>query len=183
MSAESPSDAVLKRVLVACIGNVFLGDDGFGVAVAERLRGRRYPAGVDVGDFGIRGLELAYTLLDGYETVVLVDATPRGGMPGTLYLLEEVDGSSGAAHGLAADHTALDAHSMDPVKVLAFARSLGARFGRILIVGCEPERVGDDCDEMRMALSGPVRAAVEEAVSMIDRLIEELVPTGVSRLS
>ena len=85
------------RVLIACIGNIFLGDDGFGVEVARRLANRRLagrrsagptlPDDVRVVDFGIRGLDLVYALLDGYETAILVDATPRGGEPGTLYLI------------------------------------------------------------------------------------------------
>lgn len=182
MNAVSPSDAVRGRVLIACIGNVFLGDDGFGVAVAARLRGRSYPAGVDVGDFGIRGLELAYALADGYETVVLVDATPRGGTPGTLYLIEP-DRPGRAEQGEEPGHAALDAHGMDPVKVLAFAHTLGAAPARVLLVGCEPADTGDDADELRMELSAPVRAAVDEAVSLVDRLIEELCPAAISRSS
>lgn len=174
MSAPTP----FRRVLVACVGNVFLGDDGFGVAVAERLRGRRYPAGVEVEDFGIRGLDLAYTLLDGYDTVVLVDATPRGGPPGTLYLIEpEAPVSAGDSSA------APEAHSMDPVKVLAFARALGAPPARVLLVGCEPSRpiLSGDGDEMRMELSEPVRAALDEAVAMIDRLVGEFCPAAVSQ--
>lgn len=166
------------RVLVACVGNVFLGDDGFGVEVARRLAGRAYPAGVVVADFGIRGVELAYTLLDGCETLVLVDAVARGGAPGALYLIEPESPAHGALDEPATGGVVADAHSMDPARVLAFARTLGARPGRVLLVGCEPARlagdgVSDDL-ELRMGLSEPVRAALDGAVEMIDSLIEDL---------
>jgi hydrogenase maturation protease len=165
-----------RHILIACIGNIFLGDDGFGVAVAERLRGRPYAAGVEVVDFGIRGVELAYTLLDGCDTLVLVDAVARGGAPGTLYLIEPDPPASAAAPGWEAARVPVDAHSMDPLKVLAFAHALGARPGRTLVVGCEPAPAGDnDADTpMSMELSEPVRAALDEAVRMIDALIARL---------
>ncbi len=157
-----------KRVLVAGVGNIFLGDDGFGVEVVRRLAGRELPEGVEVVDFGIRGMDLAYALHDDYELVVFVDATPRGEKPGTVYLLEpeiEEDGE-----------VALNTHGMDPVKVIKFARALGARPARTLVVGCEPQVVvsGEDYDEMLMELSEPVRAAVEEAVKLVESLVEEI---------
>ena len=157
-----------KRVLVAGVGNIFLGDDGFGVEVVRRLAGRELPEGVEVVDFGIRGMDLAYALHDDYELVVFVDATPRGEKPGTVYLLEpeiEEDGE-----------VALNTHGMDPVKVIKFARALGARPSRTLVVGCEPQVVvsGEDYDEMLMELSEPVHAAVEEAVKLVESLVEEI---------
>ena len=180
MSNISSSERSSKRILIACIGNIFLGDDGFGVEVAKGLMNRQYPEGVKVVDFGIRGMELAYTLLDDYDALVLVDAVPRGGQPGTLYLIEpdltNIDPEKGAEAG----RVALDAHSMDPVKVLAFARTLGAKPIHTLLVGCEPTAFGDGGDyaEMQMGLSEPVQAAVDEAVKMIDSLVKELLPTG-----
>jgi hydrogenase maturation protease len=157
-----------KRVLIAGIGNVFLGDDGFGVEVVKRLAGRELPEGVEVKDFGIRGMDLAYALQDGYELVVFVDATPRGGEPGTVYLIEpevEDDGE-----------VTLDTHGMDPVKVIKLSRALGARPTRTLVVGCEPRVVlgGEDYDEMLMELSEPVRVAVDEAVKLVESLVEEI---------
>jgi hydrogenase maturation protease len=156
----------LKRVLVAGIGNVFLGDDGFGVEVVRRLAGRELPEDVEVADFGIRGMDLAYALQDDYEVVVFVDAIPRGEEPGTVYLLEpeiEEDGE-----------VALDTHGMDPVKVIKLARALGARPTRTLVVGCEPQAIvsGEDYEEMQMELSEPVRAAVEEAVKLVESLVK-----------
>lgn len=157
-----------KRVLVAGVGNVFLGDDGFGVEVVRRLAGRELPEGVEVADFGIRGMDLAYALQDGYEVVVFVDAIPRGGEPGTVYLLEpeiEDDGE-----------VTLDTHGMDPVRVIKLSRALGAEPARTLVVGCEPQVVvgGKDYEDMLMELSDPVRAAVEEAVKLVESLVKEI---------
>jgi hydrogenase maturation protease len=157
-----------ERILVAGVGNVFLGDDGFGVEVVRRLAGRGLPEGVEVVDFGIRGLDLAYALQDDYDAVIFVDATPRGEKPGTVYLLEpeiEEDGE-----------VALDTHGMDPVKVIKLSRALGARPTRTLVVGCEPQVVvsGEAYDDMLMELSEPVRTAVEEAVKLVESLVEEI---------
>jgi hydrogenase maturation protease len=139
---------------------------------------RKYPEGVQVVDFGIRGMELAYTLLDDYDALVLVDAIPRGGPPGTLYLIEPDLSGMSPEKGVEAGRVALDAHSMDPVKVLAFARALGARPIRTLLVGCQPTMpdAGEDYEEMQMGLSESVQAAVDEAVKMIDSLVEKLMP-------
>ncbi len=178
MSTTPSSEGTPKRILIACIGNIFLGDDGFGVEVARRLMNRHYPPGVQIVDFGIRGMELAYTLLDDYDALVLVDAVPRGGQPGTLYLIEpdltNIDPEKGAEAG----RIALDAHSMDPVKVLAFARTLGAQPIHTLLVGCEPSPFGEEEEymEMQIGLSEPVQVAIDEAVKMIDTLITQLLP-------
>jgi hydrogenase maturation protease len=155
-----------ERVLIAGIGNIFLGDDGFGVEVVRRLADRPLPEGVEVKDFGIRGMDLAYALQDDYGLVVFVDAAPRGGEPGTLYLIEPEIEDDGEA--------TLDTHGMDPVKVIKLSRALGARPTRTLVVGCEPQVVlgGEDYDEMLMELSEPVRAAVEEAVKLLESLVE-----------
>jgi hydrogenase maturation protease len=160
-----------KHILIAGIGNIFFGDDGFGVEVAQRLISRKvrpYSENVQVIDFGIRGIDLAYTLLDGYDALVLVDAVPRGGPVGTLYLIEPDLGTHQAAN---AGMTALDGHSMDPVKVLAFARTIGAPPIRTLLVGCEPSAIDE---EMQMGLSEQVRGAVGAAIKMIDTVIEDL---------
>jgi len=155
-----------KRVLVAGIGNIFLGDDGFGVEVVRRLASRPLPEGVEVKDFGIRGMDLAYALQDDYGLVVLVDATPRGGEPGTVYLIEPEIEDDGEA--------TLDTHGMDPVKVIKLSRALGALPVRTLVVGCEPQMVpdGEDYDEMLMELSEPGRAAVDESVKLVGSLVK-----------
>jgi hydrogenase maturation protease len=176
MNKSTTADCRYKRILIAGIGNIFLGDDGFGVEVAQRLLNRTYPQGVQVCDFGIRGVDLAYTLLDDFDTLILVDATPRGGEPGTLYLIEPDLSAFDPERGAEAGRVALDAHSMDPVKVLAFAMTLGASPCQTLLVGCEPVPFdyGEDYTEMQMGLSAPVQAAVAEAVNMIDSLVEKL---------
>ncbi len=177
MSTTSSPKRAPKRMLIACIGNIFLGDDGFGVEVAQRLMSReanQYPEGVKIVDFGIRGMELAYTLLDDYDMLVLVDAVPRGGQPGTLYLIEPDLANISPEKGEEAGRVAMDAHSMDPVKVLAFASTLGAKPIHTLLVGCEPaELSSEDYTEMQMGLSEPVQAAVDEATKMIDSLVDK----------
>ncbi|GCF09971.1 hydrogenase maturation protease [Dictyobacter arantiisoli] len=177
MSSTPLSEQPLRRILIACIGNIFLGDDGFGVEVASRLMNRQYPEGVQVVDFGIRGMDLAYSLLDEYDALVLVDTVARGGQPGTLYLIEPDLTEMTPEKGGEAGRMALDTHSMDPVKVLAYARTLGAQPIHTLLIGCEPASLGSDdpCTEMQMELSEPVQAAVDEALKMIDSVVKKLV--------
>lgn len=154
------------RVLVAGVGNIFLGDDGFGVAVAQRLASDVFPASVRVVDFGIRGVHLAYELLNGYTAMILIDATPRGGSPGTIYVIEpELDIAETVA-STGGQSPAVDAHSLDPVAVFAMLKALGGDVERILIVGCEPAEI-----EERIGLSEPVTRAVDEAVKVVRDLI------------
>ncbi|PHQ52313.1 hypothetical protein BLA24_08280 [Streptomyces cinnamoneus] len=161
------------RVLIAGIGNVFLADDAFGPEVVAALRRRPVAAGVHVADFGIRGMDLAHRLLDGYDVAVFVDAAPRGGAPGTLYLIEPapVDAAAPAPP---------DAHGMDPVRVLALAHRLsaagqGGAVPRVVVLGCEPlVRLRGDEPEVAFGLSEPVRAAVPEAVRWLESLTRAL---------
>jgi hydrogenase maturation protease len=154
------------RILVAGIGNVFLGDDGFGVEVLAKLMQKPAPADVELADFGIRGFDLAYALMDGYDAAILVDAMPRGGEPGTVYVLEPDLEDLGAAG-------AMDSHGMNPVEVFRMVKDLGGRPPRVLIVGCEPESFGPEI-EGRMSLSRTVGAAVNEAVELVERLMSEM---------
>ncbi|GAA2495082.1 hydrogenase maturation protease [Streptomyces thermolineatus] len=168
MSTAGPPAAPEGRVLVAGVGNVFLGDDGFGVEVVRRLSAHPLPEGVEVVDTGVRGLHLAYRMLDGYRTVLLVDATARGGAPGTLYLVDATGGGPGGPGG-----AVLDGHRMTPDTVLALLDTLSTgtgadRPGRVLVVGCEPART-----EEGIGLSPPVEAAVEEAVRLVLRTVRE----------
>ena len=158
------------RILVAGIGNIFLGDDGFGVEVVRRLAGAELPADVEVVDIGIRGMHLAYQLLDGYDALVMIDATPRGGTPGQLYVLEpDLDTVPDD------DGSLLNAHGMQPDAVLALLRTLSRDVadgtptevvGRVLVLGCEPQSV-----EEGMGLSAAVAAAVEPAVELLQRVL------------
>jgi hydrogenase maturation protease len=151
------------RILVACIGNIFLGDDGFGPEVARRLAARTLPPEVSVKDFGIRGLDPTYALLDPCELTILVDACPRGGEPGSVYLIEPDPLTASA------EPPRLEAHAMNPMNVLRTVRAMGGAPGRILIVGCEPADLGPE--DGQMGLSEPAQAAVDEAVVLIEALV------------
>ena len=157
------------RILIAGIGNIFLGDDAFGSEVARRLLTRQLPKEVRVVDFGIRGLDLVYALLDGYDATIFVDATLRGGEIGTLYVIEP---EMGEFDNLNENNTAVEPHGMNPMKVLAMVKSMGGDFKRILLVGCEPEPL--DADEEKMELSETVAKAVDEAVNLIESLIAKI---------
>jgi hydrogenase maturation protease len=156
-------------ILIAGIGNIFLGDDAFGVEVVQRLASRKMPSRVKVTDFGIRGFDLAYALLDGADLTILVDACPRGGTPGTVYVIEPDLNSLNTPE---AEHAALDAHSMNPMNVIRMAKSMGGELKRILLVGCEPETLGPE--EGQMGLSAPVAAAVDEAVKVVESIVEKI---------
>ena len=157
------------RILIAGIGNIFMGDDAFGVEVARQLAQRQLPAEVRVGDFGIRGFDLAYALQNGYETTILIDACPRGDEPGTLYVVEPDLTALGRAEAAGA---AVDAHGMDPVTILQLAASMGAPLKRVLLVGCEPATLGPE--EGLMGLSEPVTRAVNEAVNLVESVMNQL---------
>jgi hydrogenase maturation protease len=153
------------RVLIACVGNIFLGDDGFGVEVARRLAAAELPDGVKLVDYGTGGMHLAYDMADGYQTTILVDAAPRGGEPGTVTVIE-VDPAEhpnpAAALGALQGSMLFDGHGMQPDVVFGILEMLGGKAGRILVVGCEPASTG-----YGMELSEPVAAAVGEAARIV----------------
>jgi hydrogenase maturation protease len=163
----APPVPATRSVLVAGIGNVFRSDDGFGVEVVRALRERTLPAGVEVVDVGVRGMHLAFQLLDGYPTLVIVDALRRGAPPGTVCTLEhDLDAPPGPA--------AFDAHGMDPQSVLDQLDALAGSMGvprpveRVFVVGCEPARLDDG-----MGLSPAVAAAVETAATAVTDLVTD----------
>ena len=157
------------RILVAGIGNIFLGDDAFGCEVAAELAKRVLPDGVNVRDFGIRSFDLAYAIMEDYDAVILIDALPRGEAPGTLYLIEpeinekKLDESEGEV---------VNAHGMNPVRALEMVRYLGGQPKKLYVVGCEPGVL--ESEDGRMGLSAQVAAAVEPALNMIKELIVDL---------
>jgi hydrogenase maturation protease len=157
---------VTARVLVAGIGNIFLADDGFGSEVARRLAGQPQPDGVRVVDYGIRGMHLAYDLLEGYDALVIVDAMPGDGQAGDITVLEVGARDLGSGP--------LDAHGMDPVAVLANLGNLGGELPRTLVVGCQPLDV-----EEGMGLTPPVTAAVDVAITTINGLLDDLLNESV----
>src|SRR5580704_5165434 len=157
------------KILVAGIGNIFLGDDAFVSEVARQLAVRNLPDEVQVIDFGIRGLDLAYALLEPRDVTILVDASPRGGEPGTVYTIEPdlrplLEGDS--------RQPLIEPHGMNPMKVLEMVRGMGGEFKRILLVGCEPETLGGE--EGFMGLSAPVQAAVGKAVQVVEMLVANI---------
>ncbi len=165
---EQPQRAK-PRVLIAGIGNIFLGDDGFGVEVARRLADAQLPAEVRVVDFGIRGLDLVYALQDGYETTILIDAFPHGKAPGTVSVVEP------NLNNLQSDPEQsgfVEPHGMNPMNVLRMAKAMQASLEHILLIGCEPAHLGGD--DGHMGLSEPVETAVNEAVKATQSLVERI---------
>jgi hydrogenase maturation protease len=168
----TPAPAIgTGQVLVAGIGNLFLSDDGFGSEVARRLAGGPLPDGVKVVDYGIRGMHLAYDLLDGYDALVVVDALPGEGAPGDLSVLEVRPDDLG--------HGELDAHGMAPVAVLASLGQLGGALPPTYVVGCHPADVSEG-----MGLTAPVQAAIGPAVALVHEVLAERLgrtPPGTER--
>jgi hydrogenase maturation protease len=171
--ARQVQSVTKPRILVAGIGNIFLGDDGFGLEVVRRLAQEQLPECVRVTDFGIRGFDLAYALQDGYETTILVDACPHGEAPGTLYVIEpdlkELDGPD-------EPQAVVEAHAMNPVNVLRMARAMNIEVKNLLLVGCEPATLGGE--QGQMGLSAPVEGALNEAVKVVKSLIEKVLAQG-----
>lgn len=156
------------RALVACVGNVFFQDDGFGSAVARRLLEAPLPPGVTVTDYGIRGLHLAYELLEPHRLLLLVDTIARGTAPGTLHVVEpEIDGA-------VEPEEAAGAHGMTLPVVLATVKALGGALPRVLLVGCEPA-----CVDEGMGLSEPVAGAVAGAAELVRELLRSEWPRSV----
>jgi hydrogenase maturation protease len=146
------------QVLVAGIGNIFFGDDGFGPEVARILAADPID-GATIEDFGIRTVHLAYELLSGYDRAFLIDAVPRGGKPGTLYVLEPKMSDVGVAP---------DAHRMDLESVFALVRTIGGEAPPITIVGCEPSAAQETLD-----LTEPVRRALQPAANLVRKLVAD----------
>ena len=166
MPAE-PYAAKKPTILVAGIGNIFLGDDGFGVEVARRLLARPHSDAVRVVDFGIRGFDLAYALQDAYDTTILVDAYPHGKTPGTVSVIEpDLDSLAHTPGGF------VQPHAMNPMNVLRMAQSMNGSLRRVLLVGCEPLHLGGE--QGHMGLSKEVEAAVDSAVEQIGSLVDRI---------
>ncbi|MGH9466743.1 MAG: hydrogenase maturation protease [Terriglobales bacterium] len=154
----------MKQVLVAGIGNIFLGDDAFGSEAARALAEHSWPPGVVIRDFGIRCLDLAYALGEGWSAVIVLDAVSRGQAPGTLYriaLEEEAEEDEPEA--------GRDAHSVGVEHVRALAHRMGVALPPMVLLGCEPECLEPSMDE-DCALSPPVRRALPQALVMAEAL-------------
>ncbi len=174
MSNRQKEIALKPRILVAGIGNIFLGDDGFGVEVAQQLAKCAFPSSVRVADFGIRGFDLAYALQDGYETTILIDAFPHGQQPGTVSVIEpdlnDPDASPSANF--------VEPHAMNPMNVLRMATAMHGPLNRVLLVGCEPATFGGE--DGKMGLSPAVESGVHEAVKIVERLVDKILNEGQS---
>jgi hydrogenase maturation protease len=156
-----------RQILVAGIGNAFLGDDGFGGQVARRLEEGDLPDGVSVFDFGTGGLDLAYEVMRGYDALVLIDISRQGEQPGTLYVMEP---DPAEVEGGIEDGETINPHAMDPQTVLRFVKTVGGWPGKVVIVACEPTAVG----EMAWGLSDAVQEAVDRAVEVVREQVERL---------
>ncbi|GAC1565475.1 MAG: hypothetical protein NVS3B14_03310 [Ktedonobacteraceae bacterium] len=158
----------VRRVLVAGVGNVLHGDDGYGVAVAQRLAQRSdLPPAVKVVEVGIGGISLVQELFDGYDVLMIVDAVDRDGTPGAIFLLEpQVPDLAQWPHEQRQDFL-VNMHMTTPSRALILARALGVLPPSVYMLGCQPTT----CDELVIGLSPPVERAVELSV---ERLIGEL---------
>jgi hydrogenase maturation protease len=161
------NEDALRSILIAGVGNSWLRDDGFGGEVARRLSERELPAGVSVMDAGTGGLDLAYEVMRGYDALVILDVSPQGGEPGTLYVMEP---DEEAVPGQIEDGDAINPHAMDPQTVLRFVKSVGAWPGKVVVIACEPEQVS----EMGWGLSERVQEAVARAVALVLETVDEL---------
>jgi hydrogenase maturation protease len=168
----------MTRVLVAGVGNIFLSDDAFGVEVVRQMAGTPVPEDVDLIDFGIRGVHLAYQLLDGYDVLVLIDAAPRGQAPGTVSLLEvPLEQVADPAGAVAAGSAPLvDVHGLEPASILGMLGSLGGQVAKVMVVACEPESVAEG-----LGLSAVVAASVPRAVALVEQVIADLCVKEVAR--
>ena len=166
-AVEHPKPSAKKRVMIAGVGNMFMKDDGFGGAVIKNILHKQFPEGVEVKDFGMGGLKLAYDLMKGYDGLILLDASPRGEPPGTLYVIEpdESDFDADLEKG-----GPIDPHGADPVTILRFVKSIGAWPGKVTIVACEPETV----DNFEIGLSDSVNASIDKAGEMVEDIIKEI---------
>ncbi len=157
-------------ILIAGIGNIFHGDDAFGVELAQKLSARKLPGEVKVVDFGIRGFDLIYTLMESYEIAIILDATPRGDVPGTIYTIEpdlsDLDSPE-------EPQVQMEGHGMNPMRVFRMVKRMGGELPRILLVGCEPLMLGSE-EEGHLGLSPIVAAAVNWAVNVVESLVSKL---------
>jgi hydrogenase maturation protease len=156
------------RTLVAGVGNIFQRDDAFGVEVIRLLADRPGPPGVQIRDFGIRGVHLVYDLLDGCDLFVLVDAAARGAEPGTVTVLEVEPRQASDGGGEPTAAPVIDAHGLTPDDIFALLASLGGQPGRSLVVACEPADTSPG-----MGLSDPVQAALPHAVAAVEEILHE----------
>jgi hydrogenase maturation protease len=157
------------RILIAGIGNIFFGDDAFGVEVVRRLQEQSLPPGVEAIDFGIRGFDLACAILSGYDAVILIDSVSHGGQSGALHVLEPDIEALAAAD----PEPAMEGHGLSPARVLQYVRALGGALPKLRLIGCEPATFGSD-EQPQTELSPAVSRAVDEALPLVQTLVEQV---------
>jgi hydrogenase maturation protease len=163
----APDAERVKKILVAGVGNAWMGDDGFGAEVVSKLGEIELPRGVAVMDFGTGGLNLAYEVMNGYDALMILDISQQGGTPGTLYVIEADEDS---IDGNIEDGATINPHGMDPKTMLRFVKSIGAWPGKVVVIACEPQTV----EEIGFQLSESVAGAVEPAIKLVLETIAEL---------
>jgi hydrogenase maturation protease len=164
---HGPTGERVRKILVAGVGNAWMGDDGFGAEVVKRLGELELPRGVVVMDFGTGGLNLAYEVMRGYDALLILDISEQGGTPGTLYVIEADEDSVQAGID---DGDTLNPHGMDPKTMLRFVKSIGAWPGKVLVIACEPQTVA----EIGFKLSESVAGALDPAVDLVLKTVTEL---------
>jgi hydrogenase maturation protease len=171
LNPPAPDAERVRKILIAGVGNAWMGDDGFGAEVVSRLGEAELPSGVAVMDFGTGGLNLAYEVMRGYDALMILDISEQGGAPGTLYVIEASEDSIEAG---IEDGDTLNPHGMDPKTMLRFVKSIGAWPGKVVVIACEPQVVA----EIGFQLSESVAGAVEPAVELVLKTIAELQTDG-----
>ncbi|HWF72086.1 MAG TPA: hydrogenase maturation protease [Solirubrobacteraceae bacterium] len=167
LNQPPPDSERVKMILIAGVGNAWMGDDGFGAEVVKRLGELELPRGAVVMDFGTGGLNLAYEVMNGYDALMILDISEQGGAPGSLYVIEADEDS---IDGNIEDGDSINPHGMDPKSMLRFVKSIGAWPGKVVVIACEPHTVA----EIGFQLSESVAGAVEPAVELVLKTIAEL---------
>jgi hydrogenase maturation protease len=172
----------MARILVAGVGNVLRGDDGFGVRLAQALATEpRLPTGIRVIETGIGGMSLVQELMDEFEALILLDAFDRGGEPGQIFVVEpSLPDLSRLSPSERRDYFS-DTHYATPVRALSLAASLGRLPNLVYIVGCQPVCT----DRFELGLDPVVEAAIPDAIERVLALIADMgraqKPSGTNR--
>ena len=160
------------KILVAGMGNVLRGDDGFGIRVVEELKkNHRFADGIDLYEAGIGGIGLVQELMNGYDALIVIDAVEKGAKAGTLFVLEPL-GHQTEISNENLHQSMVDMHYADPSKVLALAKALNVCPPNVFLVGCQPEYVDDAIEGLRPSVERAVPQAVEQVLTLIDELMK-----------
>ncbi len=156
------------RVLIAGVGNVLRGDDGFGVEVARRLEAMLLPPGVRVVETGIGGIALVQELQDGWDVLIVVDTVDRAKPPGTVMVIDPDVVDVGALSWSERHDLLADMHFATPERALMLAKALGVLPPVVRLVGCQP----CDADRVGIGLAPLVAQAVEVAIGEVGDEVE-----------